>query len=271
MSFLVHVLLWGGALIGIVVLGIFVLSTYANITYDRFLISHALPVELEQLMAFGAPIPRHNGTSTRVVPLDCPKEKVRPLLMEYWCIGDEASAKARLHGLIAGGLREHCEPHFKAVQSNEEPPADFEDFDIADLDAAKELWLAKGLPEEAVSSCRSMAAFDYVRAADLARTCHYAGFLDEPLMWRCIAWSAYRARSEFDSWEHYAASFLLGRSAYYGVERLERMTDALVDLLGDSEGGLLGSKYPHLWQTYPLAKIQVPERMLHGDLLHDLS
>jgi hypothetical protein len=113
--------------------------------------------------------------------------RLRLLLRKDWGITDEASARARLDGLLQYGHR--SDPHYR---DPDQPAAD-----LAIVD-------------------RALLAWDGMRLVFIARCCFAVGFLDVETTWRYVVAAVRLVRERYSSWEEWGRSFATGRAIWSG-------------------------------------------------------
>ncbi len=230
---------------------------------------HMLPPEKEQLMSFGALMFYRNGEMTRFVKTGRPDgddqdlEDQRTDLIKYWGIDDERTAKEAIQGLIVRGRRAYYQSDFSQIQQGTGLRG-LKSLSAADYlrwEKAKKLWEQEGL-SISTSGINSLSAYDFERAALLFRLCKNQDYITEAEMWQGLAWVAEQAISEFEDWQQYAASFVLGRATTYDSQNDDTLAgiEAVKHLLFERD-----EFYDrlHLWQEYPLKSIVIPESLIN--------
>ncbi|WP_439443483.1 DUF1266 domain-containing protein [Listeria aquatica] len=98
-------------------------------------------------------------------------------------------------------------------------------------------------------NCTTVVAWDFERAAFLARVCYHLGYLEEREAWEIIKERvAPLVRKEgFKDWKEYAVSFLAGRSFCFGANDVDVILTTN-DLLGEK-------KEATVWQESPLSNL----------------
>lgn len=258
-----------GVLAAILGSGILVLVVVASRDIKIYCAEHmrlALPAEREQLMCFGTIMMMRNREATRILLREgacqcattASADLLKAGLIESWGVNDDCSARNAIQDLIIEGRRALYNEDFKRIQRGESLDAlqSLSGDDYLRWMEAKGGWVEAGL---ALPDVQSMAAYDYERIAWLARSCYWVGYLTEEECLRCLAWVASQAVVEFDSWEAYAASFVLGRAATYsGDSDIDPYIQAVTELLSKQDVYL---ERPHIWQEYPLSRICVPDAL----------
>lgn len=223
--------------------------------------------EHEQLLCFGALMGHRNNEPTRLllregeykVSYSVSPDDIRECLAEAWDITDAQSARNTLHELIVEGRRASFDVEFRRLQQGESLSdlTSFNGEDYLRWKNVKATWIEAGLT---LSDNLSMAAFDYERIAWVARSSFHVGYLSEQEVWRCLAWVAAQSVCQFESWQNYAASYVLGRAATYSGESYAADgVTAAKHLLFENDRWL---DRPSLWQDYPLANIRAPQALL---------
>jgi len=73
-----------------------------------------------------------------------------------------------------------------------------------------------GITEEDIAGITTLAAWDYGRAAFIARYSAAAKFMTEEEAWPHIQQAAENANAAYDNWKQYVAAYVIGRAIAYG-------------------------------------------------------
>jgi len=91
-----------------------------------------------------------------------------------------------------------------------------------------------GFTEEELLNIPTLAAWDYGRAAIIARYGVAAGYLDEAVAWEHLQRAAERAAETYSGWREFTAAHILGRALAFGNPSLD-FRDAVDFLLNHPE------------------------------------
>ncbi|WP_058914434.1 DUF1266 domain-containing protein [Entomohabitans teleogrylli] len=212
-----------------------------------FIAANQLPPEQEQWLAFGALLIEHRGEITRLLKI------TEGNLQEYqegfalsWEVFDENSAREKIKWLIEEGHRDKYASTFQSVKQSIRPAEFYDEEWKACEEALGYLRSHIKLSDAQIAGVSSMSAWDYERTAFLARCFHFMGYLTEEETWALLRKVALMARAEFDDWNTYFASFLLGRVIAYGGDTYEMVLNAQTLFKPDN-----------VWGIYPLKGIPV--------------
>ena len=211
-----------------------------------------------QLFGFGALMARtHDESASTLAIPELVANSHERWLANAWSIADSSAATKCLEWLLDTGCRAEYEAEF-AKMTQGSAAADLERFDAAAFvrfRLAKDLLIQAGLEKQCVLGCRSLLAYEMERAAYVARLALSVGYFGEAAALGYLRRIASLARSTFQTWEDYLASFLLAQAVFNSdssyMERIMRCGLTLLKVRSPF------AEYASLWQEYPLDELQV--------------
>lgn len=174
-------------------------------------------------------------------------KRERQGMADWWGIEDEASAIQALDWLLREGHRAHWPQMLEALRDPQAGKASGEraaQF-AGNLRQAVPRLIELGLIANARDIERmGLEAWDYARAAHVARESHHIGYLSEEQAWRYILAAFEGIKQRYDTWIDFAHACLVGRYAWggLGLEHLD-FNKVVTTML----------RYPlSTWNRYPL-------------------
>lgn len=170
---------------------------------------------------------------------------IRTILAEWWGIDSREYAQETLQYLTGKGYRFYCPAVLNAFTSPENQQiellrhvfADDEDFGKAcsQLDNLKET-LDELKEDKVINHVHDIgrygaAGWDIGRLVFVARLCYDAGYITDAEAWQLIEIGNDLARSEFDNWQSYAKSYVIGRAMWGGKSSFNSGIASIADNL----------------------------------------
>jgi len=197
------------------------------IIYKRIEKKHTLPKDKQRLLAFAHDLLSANGESYRTFKLlSITKSNARIILCspDWWGITNPQAAHEILQRLSTGqNHTAFADDVFAHIKSNEhilseETKSQSERLTngVKAYEQTRNYLLKSGFPEDMLINLPTLAAWDYGRAAFIARLCVRLRFITEDEAWNYIQTAADNATAHYETWHEYIAAYVIGRSIAYG-------------------------------------------------------
>jgi len=207
--------------------------------------AHKLPREQEQWLSFGAVMTEYRGEIPQIMKITKGTvEEYREGVAAQWEVSDAKSAQDTINWLLSDGHRHKYATAFSQVKMGDRPD-ELDDEEWKSCEGTlKNLKDDMKMDSAQIEAIPSMSAWDFERAAFLARVFAFMGFITEDEAFAILKQVGIAVRAEFEDWNSYFASFLLGRVIAYG---------------GDSYAMVLNAqelfKPGNIWAVHPLKQI----------------
>lgn len=181
----------------------------------KFIADNRVYGDKHKLLTLGAIIIDMNDATSYVMNIRIGKDESRELLINSWGIEDRESFDETIDWLLdEEGDHNDGDQIIRVIRSGKPYRA----YDNLVDDASR-----NGMSSQLFESCKSTIAWDIERACFLARMSAHIGYITEGEAYNIIENRAIPVLKEqgFNSWEEYAASFMMGRTLCYGGEAHE--------------------------------------------------
>lgn len=176
----------------------------------RFIAENRVSSEREKYLGLGAAMICLNSPLPLVLATrGNPKYRIM-MLERGWGVVDAASANETIIWLLQTGHRAEGQAKYSAMKAGQ--PVAINSAYPALLEEAPRY----GFTEKEIRACDNIAAWDYDRAAGVARLAHSVGYVSEEAVWHLLTQIAPQVKAEFPDWRSYGISTVVGRSFCYG-------------------------------------------------------
>jgi Protein of unknown function (DUF1266) len=188
---------------------------------------------LTRRIAVGAVLNEFNFFPVNLVHPCKPKAEMQEWLSDAWSVFDEYSATQQVESLLSSGhsdifevlvqrwpelgtegVRQHLHDAFDGQLASDTDLDEFVDHYAGCRATMEQL----GYITCDADLARGTRAYDYGRAVTVARVAHGAGYLSRRHANRLIKQAAALSAQAFGSWKQFAASYMLGRAIWGGVD-----------------------------------------------------
>lgn len=173
-------------------------------------------------------------------------------LQSDWGITDHDSALEKIAWALEGGHREAYDALYLAIRAGTQEEWAAGDAvrtsraqrAVENLDALEPLLMfGFDCTRQELDAIPTIAAWDYMRAANLVQLCYNADYLTEEECWEALEQVANLVTADFGSWREYYLSFILGRAVVWSESDQTRYIVAGNKLLNDPSSA---------WVRYPI-------------------
>ena len=155
---------------------------------------------------------------------------LRSAINRDWKIQDRDGALQRLDMFFAPDYHAEYETRYQAILRGEYPDGQTET-NLEELQSLFDAYLQLQDPD--ILHVDTVAAWEYMRCANLTKMCFNAGYITEEEAWGYLQQNAAMAEQRFDTWEDYFVSFMLARTIFYRSSELDMYVQAARRLFAD--------------------------------------
>ncbi|MHC5252830.1 DUF1266 domain-containing protein [Listeria kieliensis] len=215
----------------------------------KFIEENRVSPEEQVYLGLGAVLVDVNSATSLVFKMRGKPKYMAQVIEAGWGINDRATALQMIDWLLEHGHAAEYQTEFENFRAKNFKGASAEE--VANWKELEDNIKTFGseFTIEDFRNCTTVIAWDFERAAFLARVCSHLGYLEEQEAWKIIKERvAPLVRKEgFKDWKEYAASFLAGRSFCFGANDVDVVLTTN-DLLGEK-------KEATVWQESPLSSL----------------
>jgi Protein of unknown function (DUF1266). len=163
------------------------------------------------------------------------EEDVIDALEGGWGIEDREDGLKMMKSLLEGRHANKFKADHLALKAGKRDKVDEDDAEDYDASVMAILEVLE-LPQSYVDNCNTLYAWDLERIGYLARLFAHVGFISDDEAWEWMKKAGAKIKENFDSWEAYIVSVLLGRGFAMGLA--EEPYAVALDLLTDNRNFL---------------------------------
>jgi Protein of unknown function (DUF1266). len=167
--------------------------------------------------------------------LTCDEDDVIEMLEGGWGIENRKEGLEMLKSLLEGRHANKFKADHLALKAGKRDKVDPDDAECYDVSVEAILEVLE-LPQSYIDNCNTLYAWDLERIGYLARLFTHVEFITEDEAWDWMKKAGAKIKENFDSWESYIVSILLGRGLAMGPA--EEPFAVAFDLLNDSRSFL---------------------------------
>lgn len=183
----------------------------------RFIEDNVVAPDKMKYMPIGAILIGTHGEPYVTLAVMQDEEYTKEVLEDGWGINNRDDGIKMLESLLKGRHAVRFGEMFEALKAGNANGIDEED--VEDFEASVEgIIEVLALPNELVRNCRSLIGWDLERIGYLVRLFINVGYISEDEAWEWMDKAAKAIKTNFNSWEEYIVSMLLGRGFAMGVD-----------------------------------------------------